>query len=140
MIHFDREHIQAILPQRAPIVMVDEVWAEDADHARTLLSIRNDNFFLHDSLLLEAGIIEHIAQSAAAMVGTRSIGEEAHLGYIGELRNIHIERLPHIGETLLTEVAVIAEASGISLVEASVTAGEDRIAGGQMKVFIEEND
>lgn len=140
MIHFDRQHIQEVLPQRAPILMVDEVWAEDADHAHTQLSVRADNYFLNGETLLEAGIIELIAQSAAAMVGARSIGEEAHLGYIGELKNIRIMRLPRLQETLCTKVAVVAEANGISLIEASVSVGEEVIAAGMMKVFVEENE
>lgn len=62
--------IQALIPQREPIIMVDRLDKVEHAYAETSLEIRPDNFFVApDGRLEEAGIIEHIAQSALAFAG-----------------------------------------------------------------------
>ena len=58
--------IEALIPQRDPILMVDELLEASDDAATTSLTVRDDNFFLdEEGKLAETGLIEHIAQSAS---------------------------------------------------------------------------
>ena len=61
--------ILGLIPQRAPIVMVDRFLGLEDGISTTCLEVRADNIFCNDGCLNECGVIEHIAQSAAARVG-----------------------------------------------------------------------
>lgn len=61
--------IQALLPQRPPIIMVDQFYGMDETGSYSSLTIDSDNLFVRNGQLDECGLIEHIAQSAAARIG-----------------------------------------------------------------------
>ena len=50
-----------------------------------------------------------------------------------------IERLPRTGECIRTRVKLLGEAFGMSLVETESFIDGVRIAGGQIKIFIQED-
>ncbi len=143
------EELFKLFPQRKPIVMVDTFFAGDNTGAETGLHITVENIFCSDGKMRETGLIEHIAQSAAAFAGyapyTR--GEAPKLGFIGEIKRLSITRLPAIGEFLHTHLHVLGEAYGVTLISAE-TFSEDQttateatpIAACQMKIFIKEDE
>ena len=135
------ESILRLLPQRPPMIMVDTLFSAGSDSAETGLAVSEDNVFCLDGHLIEPGIIEHSAQSAAAFSGYRyfEAGEEPRIGLIGEIRNFRIERLPRTGECIRTRVRLLGEAFGMSLVETESFIDGVRIAGGQIKIFIKED-
>ena len=75
------EGILNLIPQRPPIVMVDSFFGFEENHSYSGLTVTADNIFCETGeqqegseqpeigKLQEAGIIEHIAQSAAARIG-----------------------------------------------------------------------
>ncbi len=134
------EEIFRLIPQRPPMVMVDTLFSAGKDGGETGLSVKEDNVFCIDSHLIEPGIIEHSAQSAAAFAGYRYFlaGEEPHIGLIGEIKSFRIERTPAVGESLRTRVTVAGEAMGMSLVQTETFSGGEKIASGQIKIFIVE--
>lgn len=132
------EEIFRLIPQRPPMVMVDTLFDATAEGGETGLTVLEDNVFCQNGCLVEPGIIEHSAQSAAAFAGYRYFlaGEEPHIGLIGEIKNFHIYRLPKMGERIRTKISVVGEAMGMSLVQSETYAGENRISDGQIKIFI----
>lgn len=63
-------NIEQLIPQRDPIRMIDGLQSVEGETAVTFLSVRPDNYFLDmHGTLAEAGVIEHIAQSASALAG-----------------------------------------------------------------------
>lgn len=134
------EGLYKLIPQRPPIVMVDSFFEADAENATTGLTILPDNIFCLDGQLQEPGLIEHVAQSAAAFAGyapyTR--GESPKLGFIGEVKKFKIMRLPEVNEQLVTTLKVLGEAAGVTLISAQTNAGEETVATCQMKIFIKE--
>lgn len=134
--------LEKLIPQRAPIVMVDTFFGADETCAKTGLHVLPENIFCKDNTLQEPGIIEHIAQSAAAFAGyapyTR--GEEPKLGFIGEVKKCKITRLPQAGSFLDTSLKIVGEAAGITLIAAEVYEGEECIASCQMKIFIKDEN
>ncbi len=129
-----------LIPQRAPIVMVDTFYQADDVSAVTGLQVVQDNIFCHNQYLQEPGIIEHIAQSAAAFAGYKPYtqGESPKLGFIGEIKKCKIQRLPQVGESLRTTLKVVGEAAGVTLIAAEVTSAGENIAACQMKIFIQD--
>lgn len=135
------EELYKLIPQRNPIVMVDTFFWADEESAETGLHVQSDNIFCEGGLLREPGMIEHVAQSAAAFAGYASFtkGEAPKLGFIGEVKKFKIDRLPKVGEFLYTRLRVLGEAAGVTLISAETKSGEEVLATCQMKIFIKED-
>lgn len=140
----NRKDIKTFIPQREPVIMVDELMEVAGDTAVTRLTVRSDNYFLDgDGVLTEAGMLEHIAQSASAVAGYRAIAAGAAVppvGYIGEVKRFNCYSLPRIGDELRTTVTIGAEVAGVTVIT-----GETRVSGTvmtntQMKIFIWNNN
>lgn len=156
---FTGDGLYQLIPQRPPIVMTDALFSATDVEADTGLKVLEDNVFCECGLLREPGVIEHIAQSAAAFAGYGNFkaGNAPQLGYIAEIRKFQISRLPKTGDRLRTHLTVLGAAMGMSLVAARtevvpegqepswITGETDEsclVAEGQMKIFIvgdEEN-
>lgn len=135
------EGLYKLIPQRNPIVMVDTFFCADEESAETGLQIQSENIFCEGGYLREPGLIEHVAQSAAAFAGYAPYerGEAPKLGFIGEVKKFKIGRLPEIGEFLHTKLQVLGEAAGVTLISAETKSKDEVLASCQMKIFIKED-
>ena len=133
--------ILELIPQRAPIVMVDKFLGIKEGVSYTQFDVREDNIMVEEGVLSECGLIEHIAQSAAARVGYifRSQNQNVPIGYIGSVNKFSVESLPPVGSQINTEVTVLQEVGGISLIEAVCKVADEVIAGCRMKIFLDTN-
>lgn len=132
--------ILQLIPQRPPIVMVDRFFGIEDNQSYSGLTITADNLFSEAGKLQEPGVIEHIAQSAAARIGFiyTQRGEEVPLGFIGSVDKLKIYSLPEVGMQLFTEITVIQEVFDITLISARVKVGEELIAECKMKIVIKK--
>ena len=130
--------ILQLIPQRDPIVMVDKFGDFEESGASTALTVESSNIFCQDGYLREPGLIEHIAQSAAAFAGFGTFQENLppKLGYIGEIKRCHIYDLPAVGEELNTELRVVAQAGGVTLLNAEPHVAGKSVAECHMKIFL----
>ena len=134
------EGILGLIPQRPPIVMVDSFFGIEENCSYSGLTVTPDNIFCEAGKLQEPGIIEHIAQSAAARIGfiyTRQ-GAQVPLGFIGSVDKLRIYDLPEVGMKLFTEITVVQEVFDITLIAAQVKADEKLLAECRMKIFIKK--
>ncbi len=134
------EEIYGLIPQRPPVLEVDTVWEISESSAETGLSVSADNIFVSGGKLRENGIIEHVAQSAAAFAGYDiwRQGLSPRLGYIAEIKKFHIEALPPVGATLRTRLDVRSNDGGMTLLQAKVLSDGEEIASGQMKIYLKD--
>ncbi len=147
----ERIDIRQLIPQRSPILMVDELLHTDGEQAHTCFTIRQDNFFLddEDGTLDESGIIEHMAQSASAFAGYKAVtagATEPPLGYIGEVKKFHCHLRPKSGDCLHTIINMGVEVNGVTMItaqtfiaddaSAEITADSTLAAETKMKIFI----
>ena len=134
------DEIVEFIPQRAPIVMVDEFFGVDGDVSVSGLTVTEHNIFCEAGELSDCGIIEHIAQSAALRVGYiyRSEGKEVPLGFLGSVNKLQLYYLPCVGETLKTEIKVEQEVMNITLISAVARVGNKVVAECQMKIYLQE--
>ena len=94
--------ILELLPQRPPFVMVDHLTDYSETQSSCDLTVRADNVFFEKGCLAAAGLIEHIAQTCAARLGYYNkyvLKTGVRLGFIGEVKDLNIVRLPREGET-----------------------------------------
>lgn len=136
------DNILALIPQRAPIVMVDEFVGIEDNVSRTRFAVYNENIFVDDDSLSECGLIEHIAQSAAARVGYifTSNNKPIPLGYIGSVNDFKLIENPRVGQTIETTIEVIQEVFGITLIAAKCSVEGEEIASCRMKIFLDTNE
>ena len=118
-----------LIPQRAPIVMVEEFLGIEDNVSRTRLTVQCDNIFVDDDTLSECGLIEHIAQSAAARVGYifKSKDMPIPLGFIGSVNNFAISKHPVVGDEIVTEIEIIQEVLSITLIEARCFVSDEEV-------------
>jgi 3-hydroxymyristoyl/3-hydroxydecanoyl-(acyl carrier protein) dehydratase len=133
-------NILELIPQREPIVMVDEFLGMGEAVSKTRFTVREDNLFVDNGQLSECGLIEHIAQSAAARIGYifKSKNEPVPIGYIGSVNDFIISRAVKPGETIETTVKVLQEVLNITLIEARCYINDKEVASSKMKIFIKE--
>ena len=129
--------ILELLPQRPPFVMVDRLTDYSETQTSCTLTVRPDNIFCADGQLAAAGLVEHIAQTCAARLGYYNkyvLRSGIRLGFIGEVKDLDILRLPRQGETLTTTVTVVQEIFDVTLVSAEVRVGTETIATTRLKI------
>jgi len=129
--------ILELLPQRPPFVMVDNLTEYSETQTKCCLTIRPDNVFLENGQLAASGLIEHIAQTCAARLGYYNLyilKTGVRLGFIGEVKNLNILRLPREGEQIVTTITVMQEIFDVTLVDAEVRVGDEVIATTGLKI------
>src|SRR5689334_15443100 len=101
-----REKIAEYIPQKHPMVMIHTLEKCEGNVTKTTFKVEADNIFVKDDLLQEPGIMENIAQTAAAKAGyeVKKLGSEPLLGFIGAIKDLNIYNLPKVGETIETTV------------------------------------
>ncbi len=134
--------ITKLIPQRSPIIMVDELLCVNGEEATCQLTVRKDNYFIDENnLMIEPGLIEHMAQSASAFAGYNAINAgatEPPVGYIGEVKNFHLHHLPKVGDTLTTTISMGPEVEGVTIIRGECRVNEELYADTIMKIFIKE--
>ena len=131
-----------LIPQRAPIVMVEEFLGIEENVSKTRFTIKEDNIFVDNDTLSECGLIEHIAQSAAARVGHifNTLNRPIPIGYIGSVNDFAISVHPKVGDTVYTTIEVIQEVFNITLIRAVCRVNDVEIATCKMKIFLDTDE
>lgn len=118
--------------------MVDRL-VEHSDQATvTTFLIRDDNIFCENGEFREPGLIENMAQTAAAGTGAKpgNSGAKAPFGVIGGLRNLKIDGFPKVGQEITTRVTVLHEVFEASIVQGEIFLEGRLIAGCELKIFL----
>ncbi len=133
-----KEKILSVIPQRSPIVMVETLLHCDETTTRSGFQVSNENIFTEEGMFREPGLVENIAQTAAAGVGyaAQQKKEPVPIGYIGAVQNLEIFDLPKVGDYLETEVAVTNKVFDVTFVNGSIRTNGNLLAQCEMKIFI----
>jgi predicted hotdog family 3-hydroxylacyl-ACP dehydratase len=134
----EKEMVENLLPQKFPFVMVDAMHSYSETSLVSGLEILHDNIFVSNDVFLEAGLVEHMAQSVALHTGYQYFlkNEIAPTGYIGSIKEIEIKKLPKLSDIIQSEVTILQEFAGITLVDIVTTLNNEEIARGQMKTVL----
>lgn len=134
----DRDFVESLIPQRNPFVMVSSIDHYTEDRLISGFQIQEENIFVHEGIFQASGLIEHQAQSVALHTGYKfyMLGKEAPTGYIGAIKSFEAYVLPKAGDILKTEVKILNEIMGVTLVDAVTTLNDVVIASSQMKTVV----
>jgi predicted hotdog family 3-hydroxylacyl-ACP dehydratase len=134
----DKDFVESLIPQRFPFVMVHELSEYSESHLLSGFEIKEDNLFIQDGLFQASGLIEHQAQSVALHTGYKYylLGKDAPTGYIGAIKSFEAEILPKVGDQLKSEVTILNEVMGVTLVDIVTKLNGEVIAKSQMKTAV----
>jgi len=101
-------NILSYIPQRTPFVMVDEILEVSETSTRSKFLIRPENIFIEKGYFKEPGLVENIAQTAAARAGyiAHTENKPVRVGYIGAIKNLQVFFFPKTGDELITEIII----------------------------------
>jgi len=117
----DPQRIIQLIPQKPPFVMVDSLFEYTALTGKTGFLIPRDNILVENELFSEAGLIEHMAQSMSLHRGYQGFLsglDKPKTGFIGAIKSIEIKSLPQVATKLITNVEILKEVMGVTLVVA----------------------
>lgn len=132
------EDILSLIPQRPPFVMISKLLYSGESITRSSLRVTEDNIFVENGRFREAGLMENIAQTAAARAGyiARMENLPVQVGYIGAVKNLVITGLPRTGDELITEITIKDQVFDVTIITGKVLCGERIVAQCEMKIFI----
>lgn len=135
-IHTD--NITGYIPQRSPIVMISGILEVKDSITRTGLQITADNLFVEDGVLKSPGLLENMAQTAAARVGYIAQQENTPvpIGFIGAVKDFEVFEFPPAGSFIETITEIQSQVFNATMVAAKVTLDGKVMAQCELKIFI----
>jgi predicted hotdog family 3-hydroxylacyl-ACP dehydratase len=135
------KNIDVLIPQKPPFTMIDELVFSDAQKTCTAFRIPEDNIFVEEGLFLEPGLVENIAQTAAARAGylARMENQPVPLGFIGAVKNLEIYALPHVHDLLETEICISNQVFDVTIITGQVTCNSRLLARLRNEIVIPKN-
>jgi len=127
------------IPQAPPFVLVSTIITATTQETQTTFLIPENHLLVEGGFLSESGLVENMAQSAAAGMGylNRENGSP-QTGFIGALKGLMIHSLPPVGATIRTVVSFRHQVLQASVVFAEVFLEEELMASCELKIFIQE--
>jgi len=135
-----------LLPQRPPMVMLDRIIHFDGTFTRGILLIREDNVFAREGKFMESGMLEAMAQTAAART---SLAQRAlpgagtrppQIGVIGSIQNFRLNFLPDCGSSIETEIELVHEVMNASMIKGRVLSEGKQACSAELKIFLTETN
>ena len=129
-----------LIPQRLPMVMIDKLTGAGEKTGTATFFINESNPLVFQGYLLEAGIIECIAQTAAAFTGYSMLSQhkEVKRGYIGSVKNLTIFSMPASGTEIQSEITVDNELLGFTIITGKIFQNDKLLAECEMRILTDK--
>lgn len=136
------QNILELIPQAPPFVMIGQLLYQDETTTRSSFKIEANNCMVFNGEFSEGGLMENIAQTAAARVGyiTKQENKPVAGGYIGAVKDLEVLFLPKVGDALLTEIKIENQVFNVSVIIGQVWGNNELCASCEMKVFLNEDE
>jgi len=136
----EKNRIMELIPQRKPVVMIDELLYNDEVKTVTSFKIEESNIFLCEGHMTEYGLIENIAQTAAARIGYIALetGSAVPIGFIAGIKDLKIFELPEQSAVIITEVTILDHVLGMTIIAGQNSCDGRIMASCEMRIFLEQ--
>ena len=133
-----KEDILSLIPQKPPFIMIDKLLYSNETVTRASFLVKEENIFVETGEFCEAGLMENIAQTAAAGAGyiARLENKPVSAGYIGAVKNLEIKVLPKINDELITEIKIENQVFEFMLISGRVCCKGELVAACEMRIFV----
>ena len=139
------ENILELIPQRPPMVMIDRLMSCDEKQVVTELLIRPDNIFIDHKGFTSPGLMENIAQTAAARTGyllknqTGALNKKVPVGVIGSIKNFRLYFQPQVGSVITTTVTIEHEVLMATVITGKIELYGEPAAECELQIFLTDN-
>ncbi len=132
--------LEKIIPQRAPFAMIDCLVKHSSKAATSSLQISSSNILVENNYLSAAGMLENMAQTAAAHLGYEAYLRdlEAPVGFIAAVKNFIVNENPVVGTQIETTIEYTNTIINIHIVNAVTYLNDKEIAKAELRIFIQE--
>lgn len=129
----------ALIPQKMPFVLVSSLEQVSNTQAISKFWVSQNHMLCHNQQLTAAGLLENIAQTAAAKAGyeCQLQGKKIPIGFIGDIRGFSFSLLPKVDTEIETEITITHHIFNVSMITGKVKLGDSQIASCTMKIFTE---
>ncbi len=133
-----KEDILSLIPQKPPFIMIDKLLFSNETITRASFLVKEENVLVEKGEFCEAGLMENMAQTAAARAGyiARLENKPVSAGYIGAVKNLEIKVMPKINDELITEIKIENQVFEFMLISARVCCKGQLVATCEMKIFV----
>lgn len=135
-------NIHHFLPHRAPMLMTDYILELTPEKVVTSFEIKSDNIFLENNHFVEAGLIEHSAQTSSSILGQSFFKgpdvETKVIGFITNIKKIEIFDLPAVGDTIISKATLISQYENICQIFCETFLDEKLLIRTEISLFIQE--
>ncbi len=135
--------ITQLLPHRDPFLLISNLIASNKEETITQFNIDAKHVLVTGGFLTEGGLIENIAQTAAAGLAYQNNADneedtnEPSIGYLGQVKNFKLHQLPAVGEVIETKTVNTNQIMNAHIVQAEVFLDEILIAEAEVRVFVQ---
>ena len=131
--------VKEIIPQREPMIMIDDVMECSPGSGICRKTISEDDPFIIEGNMPRQFLIEMIAQSVAAINGIsfrEKSSEPVPEGYLVGVKNFQVQKKIPCGRELQIKVTEESSLGNISIFFGEVFSGDDLIASGSLKFYL----
>ncbi len=131
--------IETLIPHRAPMRFIDALTDCTDTTARAHTHFTADHFAVADGAVLEAALVECLAQTIAAALGYRGRASgttgAANHGMLAAVSNFKIHAPPPLDQLLTIEVREVKRLGPMLLIAGTISCAEQLIASGELSLY-----
>lgn len=129
------------IPQRHPFVMIDDLLSAEQDFVVTQFKIKEGQTLVEEGVFSESGLLENIAQTAAAHAGYFFVQKNLSVpvGYIANIKNLRIISLPPVNTILKTSVRFVNQIMNMALAEGEISVNGNVICTCEVRIYIKSD-
>ncbi|HEV3249901.1 MAG TPA: 3-hydroxyacyl-ACP dehydratase [Puia sp.] len=135
---FEMQDASDLIPHKFPFVLVDRLLYADEKKSCCSFKITEGNIFVEQGFYSTPGMVESMAQTAAA--GTGYLFKKEHkpvpVGYIGSVQKLEVFDWPPVNAEITMEIGLLTNILQVSLVSCKVKYEEKIMASCEMKIFV----
>lgn len=135
-------NIQHFLPHREPMLMADYILELTPEKVTTCFEIKPDNIFVQNDTFLEAGLIEHSAQTSSSIFGQSFfLNPESNtkvIGFITSIKKIEVFALPKVGDKIISKASLISQFGNICNIFCETFHDDQLLIRAEINLFIQE--
>ena len=135
---FEIQNAADYIPQKSPFVLVDKLVYVDENTSHASFKIQKGNIFVKTGVYSTSGMVESMAQTAAAGTGylCRKNNREVPIGYIGAVQKLEVKDWPPVNAEITMEITLLTNILHVSLVSGTVLYKGKMMASCEMKIFV----
>ncbi len=135
-------NIHNFLPHRDPMLMADYILELTKEKVVTSFEILKDNIFVHNNELVEAGLIENLAQTCSSILGQSFFKnpetDTKVIGFITNIKKIELFALPKVGDKIISKASLISQFENICNIFCETFNNDELLIRAEINLFIQE--